>query len=101
MQEALDLLTKGRTVLVIAHRLSTIRHVGKFSGGLRAAMLCQPLTSGVSDEIAVLSHGKVVERGTHDQLLKQGGVYADLVARQMNNSVDEQLAAGEKQQQRK
>ncbi|MCL4142123.1 UNVERIFIED_CONTAM: hypothetical protein GTU68_021409 [Idotea baltica] len=55
VQEALETLMKGRTVIVIAHRLSTIKN---------------------SDRIAVLEHGKVVELGTHDELNKKGGAYA-------------------------
>ncbi|HEU4338815.1 MAG TPA: ABC transporter ATP-binding protein [Planctomycetota bacterium] len=56
-QEALDLLLKGRTALVIAHRLSTIRRV---------------------DRILVLHHGRVVEEGSHDDLIRRAGVYAKL-----------------------
>jgi ATP-binding cassette subfamily B protein len=50
---------EGKTVLVIAHRLSTIRNL---------------------DRILVLDNGKVIQDGTHDDLLGQEGVYADLVA---------------------
>jgi subfamily B ATP-binding cassette protein MsbA len=57
VQRALDELMKGRTTLVIAHRLSTVRH---------------------ADLIVVLRDGKIVEQGTHEQLLVLGSVYAQL-----------------------
>ncbi|CAB4003872.1 ATP-binding cassette sub-family B member 8, mitochondrial-like, partial [Paramuricea clavata] len=61
VQEALDELTEGRTVLVIAHRLSTIQE---------------------ADSIAVLSEGKIKELGSHAELIRQKGLYAELVRRQ-------------------
>jgi len=57
LQEALDVLVAGRTTLTIAHRLSTIRD---------------------ADQIIVLDRGRIVERGTHDDLLGVGGAYAQL-----------------------
>jgi ATP-binding cassette subfamily B protein len=57
VQAALDALAKGRTTIAIAHRLSTVRH---------------------ADQIVVLDRGRIVERGTHDQLLARAGRYAAL-----------------------
>ncbi|WP_296420931.1 ABC transporter ATP-binding protein [Pseudooctadecabacter sp.] len=57
VQSALDRLAKGRTTLVIAHRLSTIQNAHK---------------------IVVMDKGRVVDEGTHDDLLDRGGLYADL-----------------------
>lgn len=61
VQEALDRASTGRTVLVIAHRLSTVRD---------------------AHHIVVMAHGCVCEEGTHDELLKKGGLYAELIRRQ-------------------
>ncbi len=59
IQQALDRLLQKRTSFVIAHRLSTVRH---------------------ADQILVLDHGRIVERGRHDELLAKGGLYAKLCA---------------------
>ncbi len=57
VQQAIDKLMQGRTVIVIAHRLSTIRH---------------------ADKIVVLDQGKIVQSGSHNDLLEEGGIYAEL-----------------------
>ena len=58
IQEAITELVKGKTLLVIAHRLNTIK---------------------AADEIAVISNGEIVQRGTHEQLMLQKGIYRDYV----------------------
>ena len=57
VQEALTNLMKNRTSIVIAHRLSTIQH---------------------ADEIIVIQNGHIIERGSHDVLIGQGGLYKKL-----------------------
>ncbi|MYZ42341.1 ABC transporter ATP-binding protein/permease [Schauerella aestuarii] len=72
VRHALDKLMHGRTTLVIAHRLATIRH---------------------ADTILVLKDGQLAEQGTHDDLLAQGGVYAQLWHRQSVKTVEAAPAA--------
>ncbi|HRO41939.1 MAG TPA: ABC transporter ATP-binding protein [Flavipsychrobacter sp.] len=61
VQEAINSLMQNRTCIVIAHRLSTVQH---------------------ADEIIVLDKGKIIERGTHYELINKGGAYQKLVAMQ-------------------
>ncbi|MFR2149934.1 MAG: ATP-binding cassette domain-containing protein [Christensenellales bacterium] len=63
IQKATHTLMQGTTSLVIAHRLSTIRQ---------------------ADVILVIDHGKIVEQGTHERLLKAGGAYAALYHTQLS-----------------
>jgi ATP-binding cassette, subfamily B, bacterial MsbA len=64
VQAALETLMQGRTTLVIAHRLSTIEH---------------------ADRVVVMEAGRLLEQGSHAELLKQGGLYARLHAMQFSN----------------
>ena len=64
IQKSLDELCKGRTTIVVAHRLSTIKN---------------------ADEIAVISDGSIIERGSHDELIKLNGEYAKLYSEQFRN----------------
>ena len=61
VQQALEALERGRTTLVVAHRLATVRH---------------------ADRIVVMDRGAIVAQGTHADLMKQGGLYANLAALQ-------------------
>ena len=72
IQQALDELCKGRTTLVVAHRLSTIKN---------------------ADEIAVVDDGRIVEQGSHEELMARGGIYRDLYELQFraNIGIDEKI----------
>jgi ATP-binding cassette subfamily B protein len=62
VQQALDRLMQGKTVLIIAHRLSTVKH---------------------ADVVCVMRQGVIIERGTHQSLIEQRGYYAQLVEKQL------------------
>ena len=64
VQKAMDKLTEGRTSFIIAHRLSTIKN---------------------ADLILVMKEGNVIETGTHEELLKKNGFYAELYNSQFQN----------------
>lgn len=66
VQKAMEEVVVGRTVLMIAHRISTIRH---------------------AHIIVAMENGKIVEMGSHDELVAKKGLYEKLVAAQMQNSV--------------
>ncbi|MGY2703435.1 ATP-binding cassette subfamily B protein [Nocardioides sp. HB32] len=70
VQRALDAALEGRTSLVIAHRLSTVRN---------------------ADQILVVDEGRVVQRGTHAELLAEGGLYADLYRTQFMETPSEDV----------
>ena len=58
LQEAIEALTGGKTIIMIAHRLKTVRR---------------------ANQILVLEHGRITQRGTHDQLIQERGIYADFI----------------------
>jgi ABC-type multidrug transport system fused ATPase/permease subunit len=62
VHDAIERAMKGRTVIIIAHRLCTVKN---------------------ADEILCMKEGKVVEKGTHDELMEMNGVYNDLVSKQL------------------
>ena len=71
IQKSLDDLCKGRTTLVVAHRLSTIKN---------------------ADEIAVIAEGRIVEQGSHEELMAKGGMYSDLYKLQFRANTGEDAA---------
>ena len=58
LQKAIEALTRDKTIIMIAHRLKTVRH---------------------ADQILVIDHGRIVQQGRHEELIKQPGIYADFV----------------------
>lgn len=58
LQKAIEALTQGKTIIMIAHRLKTVKN---------------------ADQIIVINQGKISQQGTHDELIKQAGIYADFV----------------------
>ena len=58
LQKAIEALTQGKTIIMIAHRLKTVKN---------------------ADQIIVIDRGKIAQQGTHDELIKQTGIYADFV----------------------
>ena len=71
IQKSLDDLCKGRTTLVVAHRLSTIKN---------------------ADEIAVIAEGRIVEQGSHEELMAKGGMYSELYKLQFRANTGEDVA---------
>jgi len=72
IQQALNVVSEGRTTIVIAHRLSTIMH---------------------ADRIIVLRHGEIAEAGTHEQLLNKKGYYEELYRHSLGEMVEQEVSA--------
>lgn len=71
VQQAIHKNLRGHTVIVVAHRLSTIEN---------------------ADKILVIDHGRIIEQGNHKELLKQNGLYAHLVQKQLHGNDNESIA---------
>lgn len=85
VQQAIETLVTGRTVLVVAHRLSTVQVTYTWladSNGCSAMHHIELVMCFLqaAEQIVVLEQGQVREVGTHDELVKRNGVYADLVS---------------------
>ena len=65
LQRAIEELTRDKTIIMIAHRLKTVKN---------------------ADQILVLADGKIVQRGTHEQLAAQPGIYADFIGKRREAS---------------
>ncbi len=72
LQQAIEALTRDKTVIMIAHRLKTVRHAA---------------------QILVVAEGRIVQRGTHDELLRRGGLYADFI-RARQHAIGWHISAG-------
>lgn len=78
LQKAIEALTRGKTIIMIAHRLKTVRH---------------------ADQILVVNHGRIVQHGTHDQLMQQKGIYTDFIEKRksaMNWKINAQYREAER-----
>ena len=58
LQKAIEALTRNKTIIMIAHRLKTVRH---------------------ADQILVVDDGRIVQQGTHEELIQKAGIYADFI----------------------